>query len=72
MTPAVTDPTESRTDSTDPLTDTTVFVPSGWYDPDASAWEPQPPTLFEALRASPPRATLVVDSERARDRAASR
>jgi len=61
MPPAIAPTTESPSDATD-LTAGPTAPASSWYDPDASAWEPQPAAQFEALRASPVRPPVVVDT----------
>jgi hypothetical protein len=58
--PAVPPLLEPVADSTEPAPTVTSSLHASWYDPDASNWEPQPPALFEALRASQPRPQIAV------------
>jgi hypothetical protein len=58
-------------DPTEPAATVTTTIHTSWYDPDSSSWEPQPPALFEALRASPPRPPIAVGPGRSSDAARS-
>jgi len=70
MTPALSPSLEPVAESPDLPTTVATTQRSSWYDPDASAWEPQPPALFEALRASTVRPPVGIPVTAERERGA--